>query len=63
MNGVKEGVSEKRESCGVKKRARSLINNCKAARCRSSGFSLQWAGAGISPSAVSVGLIREPLGT
>lgn len=45
------------------KRERSLINNCEAARCRSSGFSLQWAGAGISPSAVSVGLIREPLGT
>lgn len=46
-----------------KGRGGSLINNCEAARCRSSGFSLQWAGAGISPSAVSVGLIREPLGT
>ena len=54
------GVKEKKNRSGGGGR---LINNCEAARCRSSGFSLQWAGAGISPSAVSVGLIREPLGT
>ena len=48
---------------GEEEKEGSLINNCEAARCRSTGFSLQWAGAGLSPSAVSVGLIREPLGT
>lgn len=46
-----------------KKKESPLIKNWVAARCRSSGFSLQRAGTGKLPSAVSVGLIREPPGT
>lgn len=54
VNGVSEREGRKGEV---------WFNNCEPARWRSTSFSLQWSGGGISPSALSVRLIKEPLGT